>query len=372
MDTGRPTIVRASEGTPCFVVAADVDADLAAAYSVPHVCRSRSAALWIPDWYFSETGDYHTSTSIAKDGNVECLEHGLTCAHAVHKETRERQARKRCGNDIRELESCLAHAKRSRMTSVQDASHGEESQLLQETRLPLELINDFSRSPSATAPWLSFAKWLTMKDDGGPMRAVPPGFRDPNMETKVALSVLRRRLKDEGMKDLRAGPGFWPRFASVKVNPRRSGQRAKDVSKLIMHGDYRSKPADTSHDCKANTIIWVALHEAVVDIVNARAIDEMFTYGVLRVVAGVGFHHQTLQVAPRISQLPSYCVDGRERATMQSVIHGTELITLTLADFHHYNFLYSCFAAAALELGADDIGSTQIQFASQPSPRHVA
>ena len=57
---------------------------------------------------------------------------------------------------------------------------------------------------------------------------------------------------------------------------------------------------------------------------------------------------------------------------MQNVIHGTELITLTLADFHHYNFLYSCFAAAALEVGADDIGSTQIQFASQPSPRHVA
>ena len=64
---------------------------------------------------------------------------------------------------------------------------------------------------------------------------------------------------------------------------------------------------------------------------------------------------------------------------MQNVIHGTGLITLALADFHHYNFLYSCFAAAALELGADDIGSTalkctasQIQLALQPSPRHVA
>ena len=63
---------------------------------------------------------------------------------------------------------------------------------------------------------------------------------------------------------------------------------------------------------------------------------------------------------------------------MQNVVDGTELITLTLADFHHYNFLYSCFAAAALELGADDSGCTalnctasQILFALQPPPRHL-
>ena len=64
VDTGRPIIARASEGTPCFVVPADVDADFAAAYSVPHVCRSRSAALYIPDWFWSETEDYHTSTCL--------------------------------------------------------------------------------------------------------------------------------------------------------------------------------------------------------------------------------------------------------------------------------------------------------------------
>mgnify|MGYP000541596450 FL=1 len=53
---------------------------------------------------------------------------------------------------------------------------------------------------------------------------------------------------------------------------------------------------------------------------------------------------------------------------MQNVVDGTVFVAVALADFHHYNFLYSCFAAAALELGADDIGSTALQ----PSPRHVA
>ena len=243
----------------------------------------------------------------------------------------------------------------------------------------MELMHDFLRSPSATQPWVSFAKWLTQRDAVGNMHAVPPGFRDPDMDTQTALSVLRRRLKDDAMKDLRAGPGFWPRKATVRMKPRRSGQRPQDVSNLLMHTGVRSKPADTSHDCKANTIMWVALHETVVDIVDAQAIDELFTYGVLCVVTGVGFHHQTLTVAPHIAQLPFYCVNGRERATMQNVIDGTVLVTLALADFYLYNFVYSCFAVAALELGADDIGSTapnctasQIQLALQPPPRHLA
>ena len=53
VETEAPSCVRASEGTPCIVVSADVDANLAAAYGAPRVFRSRSAAMWISDWYWS-------------------------------------------------------------------------------------------------------------------------------------------------------------------------------------------------------------------------------------------------------------------------------------------------------------------------------
>ena len=102
VETGAPSCIRASEGTACLVVAADVDANLAAAYGAPRVFRSRSAAMWIPDWYWSETDAFHTATSIAKDGNVECLEHGLACAKAVLEATLEKQTRKRTRCEIRE------------------------------------------------------------------------------------------------------------------------------------------------------------------------------------------------------------------------------------------------------------------------------
>ena len=43
VETEASSRVRASEGTPCIVVSADVDANLAAAYGDPRVFRSRSA-----------------------------------------------------------------------------------------------------------------------------------------------------------------------------------------------------------------------------------------------------------------------------------------------------------------------------------------